>query len=894
MRHGSRLRAAMARLAELVRGRRIRDDLDDEFAFHLQMEVAHNERQGMSHDEAVRAANLAFGGTQKMREATLDARGYAGFSNTVRDLRFAVRRLQRRPGFAFASVATVALAIAATSAVGLIVYTVLFKPLPYPDADRLVVIGHDAPGINLTGAGQAGAIDALYRNASTTLETAGVYLENGEVAITDGDQPERIVSALVPPHLLHLLGARAQLGQLFALGDVRRGAVIISHGLWQRRYGGDSAIIGKPIELNRQKSTIVGVMAPSFGFPRPDAAVWYALGPDTTGAPLTRLYYSSIAKLKPGVTADQAQRELASLLTRLPERVPGFTPQQLADSRLAPRVRGLRESMTAGVRSELVVLGVSVGVLLLIAVVNLVNLFLLRSESVRREVAVSRALGARGSDIVRRFFTEGFIVAGAGGLLALPLAAWGVTSHFGFTGRQVPRLDEVAVDWRLFAVVLGLSLVIAAILCASSTARTHDRAIGDAVRGGSRATGGRSWAQVQRTLVGAQVALALAVLASSALAGKSMLKLLAVDLHFDASRTLVFDLPLPFGPYRRYVDGVRFHEQLLDSLRAVPGVVAAEAAGQLPLRGEPSWMIEQFVAAGDPGRSINATVGFATPDYFTMLSIPLLQGRAFEPSDLREAPGVIVSRSVARALGGDRAVGSLVRYGDNTGLPAYEVIGVVEDQYGASIAAGTLNVVYFPIAMPAGSEVVPKSRYIPRGGTSILVKAAGDPRALVPVVRRVLRDLDPQLPMANVTTLDEMVDASTARARLVLLMLAIAAGTSLLLGMLGLYGVIAWSVATRHRELGIRIAIGATPEGVLRTVLGEGAVVTLLGIAAGLALAVASGRVMGASLFQVQPFDPGVLALASVLTVLIAAVATWVPARRASAIDPVVALRSET
>lgn len=894
MRHGSPLRALAARVLELVRGPRIRDDLDDEFTFHLQMEVEHNERQGMSHAEAVRAANLAFGGVQKMREATIDARGYVGLSNTVRDLRYAVRRLQRRPGFAVASIATITLAIAATSAVGLIVYTVLFKPLPYPDSERLVVIGHDAPGIDLTGAGQAGAIDALYRNSSTTLEAAGVYLENGEVAITDGDQPERVVSALMPPHLLHMLGARAQLGQVFAPGDVRRGAVIISHALWQRRFAGDSSIVGKQIELNRQKSTIVGVMSPSFGFPTPEATIWYALGPDTTGTPLTRLYYASIAKLKPGVTPDEAQRELASLLTRLPELVPGFTAEQLAESRLTPRVTTLRESMTADVRSELILLGVAVGVLLLIAVVNLVNLFLLRAESVRREVAVSRALGARGSDVVRRFFTEGLIVAGSGGFLALPLATWGVASRFGFDSQQVPRLHEVVVDWRLFAAIGLLCLTIAVVLCACSVARTRDHAIGDAVRGGSRSTGGRSWSHLQRTLVGAQVALALALLASSALAGKSMLKLLAVDLKFDATRTLVFDLPLPFGAYRRYVDGVRFHEQLLDSLRAVPGVVAAEAAGQLPLRGEPGWMIEQFAAASDPARSINATVGFATPGYFRALSIPLLEGRPFERTDLREAPGVIVSRSVARALGGERAVGSLVRYGDNTDLPAYEIVGVVEDQYGASIADGPLNVIYFPITMTAGSDVVPRSRYIPRGGTSILVRTVGEPRSLAPVVRRVLHSLDPQIPMANVTTLDEMVERSTARARLVLLMLALAAGTSLLLGMLGLYGVIAWSVATRHRELGIRIAIGATPQGVLRSVLGEGAIVTLLGSVAGLAFAVALGRVMGAALFQVSPFDPVVLGAAMVVTLAVSAVATWIPARRASVIDPVIALRAET
>jgi predicted permease len=896
MRYGSPLRAIVARVRELVSGPRVRDEMDDEFAFHLQLEVEHNERQGMSHDEAVRAATLSFGGVQRMREETLDARGFVGFSNAARDLRFAWRRLVRRPAFAITSIATVALAIAATAAVGTIVHGVLLRPLPYPDAERLVVIEHDAPGLGVTGAGQAGAIDALYRSGSSTLEETGLYLVTGSaVSITDGDQPEQSTYAVATPKVLGMLGARTVLGRTFVPDDAGEFRILISHGLWLRRYGGDSSIIGRDIEVNRSAMQVVGVMTPSFDFPA-GAAIWFPLAPDTVSAPLTRLYYSTVARLRPGVSAADAERELATLLPRLPERMPSVTRAQLQESRLQPRVRGLRESLTADVRSELVLLGVAVIVLLVIALVNLANLFLLQAEGVRREVAVSHALGARRSDVVRRFFTEGLIVAAIGGFLAMPIAAAGIATRFGFSADDIPRLREVSIDWRLPVVIGVLVVLIAAILSTCSFLRTRSgSAIGDAVRGGSRTTAGPSWTRVQRTLVGAQVALALALLASSALAGKSLWRLLQVDLHFDPRNTLVFDLPLPFSPYRTYVDAVRFHDQLLDSLRAIPGVTADEAAGLLPLRGSFGGMIEQLSIEGGGKPPVSADVGFASPDYFRSLSIPMLAGRAFQRSDLREAPAVIVTRSLATALGIGTTVGAHVRYAtDDAELPSYEIVGIVEDQYGSAIADGPLNVIYFPITMPAGASVVPQSRYIPRGGTSVVVRTLGEPLSMTAAVRRVVQTLDPRLPMANVTTLEAMVATSTARARLVLALLAFAAATSLLLGMLGLYGVIAYSVAARHRDLGIRIAVGASPRAVMRSILGEGTIVTLLGSVAGIAVAVALGRVMATSLYGVSPFDPTVLTMALLLTITVSVLATWIPARRAAAIDPVIALRADS
>jgi len=892
------LRALRHRATELLRGRHLRHELDEEFAFHLAMEAEQNERQGMSRAEAVRAATLAFGGIQRMREATMDARGFVGLANAARDLRFAMRRMRHRPGFASAAIITVALSVAAATAVGTMVYSVLLKPLPYPDADRLVVIGHDAPGLGLAAAGQAGALDALYRSGSTSLEQTALYLvSDNAVSITDGNAPERATIAMIQPRLLPMLGARVMLGRPFTDADADEDMlrVILSHALWQRRYGSDSSVVGRYIELNRQRAVIVGVMSPSFVFPEQDIGLWYARGPDTVSAPLTLMYYRSIARLKPGVSPEAAERDLSRLLVRLPERVPDVTAAQLEQARLRPRVRGLQASLVAEVRSELMLLGVAVAGLLLIAVVNLANLFILRAESVHQEIAVSRALGARTSDVIRRFLGEGLVVAALGGLAAIPLTLFGIASRFGFGSTQIPRLREVELTpWPV--VVIGLVCIgITILLTAAAVLRTRHVAIGEGTRGGSRQTAGPSWSRLQRLLVGGQVALALALLTTSALAGKSLWKLRSVDLGFDASRTLVFDLPLPFSPYRTYMDAVRFHGQLLDSLRAMPGVSAAEAAAQLPLRGTRAEMIEQFAVAGAAPGQANATVGFASPGYFSALSMPVLQGRAFQSSDVRDAPGVILTRSMAMALFGRMdVIGQRIRYaGRERDYPPYEIVGVVGDTYGSSIADGVLNVVYFPIAVPLVGDVTPSSRYTPRGGTSIVVRTLGDPMAILPSVRRVMQQVDRQVPLANVTTLSAMEAGATARARLVLLLLGLASVTSLVLGAVGLYGVMAYSVASRRRELGIRLAMGATPRGVLQSVLREGAAVTVIGSLAGISGGVALGRLMRGLLYEVSPVDSSAFLVAVGLTVCVSALATWIPARRAAAIDPAIALRGE-
>lgn len=893
-----RARVWVARAGELLRKRRIDRELDEEFRFHLEMEVEHQLRRGLAPAEARRAAAIAFGGVERFREATREARGVAMLDHLSRDTRHAIRRLRRRPGFTLSAVTTIALGIATTAAVGTLAWSVLLAPLPLPDADRLVSLEHHAPGLGAAPVGQSGGTYELYRTQSRSLEAMGAYLENETVSITDGEQPERIRIAMMTPSVLAITGARAAIGRLFTDDDLRREEriVVISHGLWMRRYGGDSTIVGRTIELNRRPSTVLGVLPPSYRFPRAATSVYYGLSPNTGSGQLTDLYLTGIGRLRPGVSPDEAQRELAQLLPRMSELYPAVTPASVIASEVRPLVRGLREWMVADVRDELVMLAVAVGFVLLVATANVLNLFLLRAETLQGEVAVSRALGAGAGALARRFLIEGILVATIGAAVATPLAAWGVMRRFGFNVQQVPRLDEVSAGAALFGFIAALTLAIGLLLGAVALLRATRAPLTELSRASMRTTGGRSWQGVQRLLVTAQVALAVTLLVASATAATSLWRLSRVDLGLDTAQTLAFDLPLPFSAYPSYQDAVRVQLRVLDALRALPGVTGAEAIGAMPLRGTTASMNVRFEGSGPDGaRTVNAAISFASGGYFRLLSIPVVAGRAFDEGDLSGVPKAIVSAALARSLAGNgSAIGSTVRFLDfGDAEVRYEIVGVVGDVFGERIAEGPLQTVYFPIVNPpAGADRIPVP-FIPREQSGIVVRTSVEPTSLLEAVRRVVRVIDPQLPVARLTTLAALERAATARTRLAMLLLAIAAASSLVLCSVGVFGLVSYVVAGRRRELGIRLALGATPGSIRRLVLREGGVVTAVGATVGLVLAVAFAGLLRAALYAISAVSIGIYAGAAVTILTIAALACWLPARRAGAIEPVTALRSD-
>ncbi len=883
--------------------------MEEEFRFHVEMETEQNLRRGMSPQEARRQALLAFGGVERVKEKVRDARGTRPLEDTARDLRFALRRLAREPGYSVPTMATMAFGIGVTVAVFTLVNGVLLRPLPYPDAERLVEVRHEAPGAELAVTGLSIGTFLHYREGNRVFEEIGVYMEDAR-PLTDGDAPEQVRTALVSPDLLQVLGARPHLRRLPRAADFEPdgwSGLFISYDLWVRRYGADPSIVGRTIELDRRSGTVVGVAQPGFHFPHPETRVWIVWPQEERqaryGGPrasVRGLYMNGVARLRPGVSTDEAERDLDRLIRTLPDVYPDVTADQLDRMGLRGVVVPLKETVVGDVRVALLLLLTTAGFLLLITLANATNLSLVRAERLRGEVALERALGASDGRVARRFLSEGALLAAVGGSLGLALAWVAVELRFGFDPEGIPRLGEVVMDGAAVGLGVVLALLTAALLAMvalSSTRRPNPAAALTGTLG--RVTAGPKEQLGRRFLVVAQVALALALLIGAALMAQSFWQLKQVELGFRPEGGVTFFLPVPSSAYPDHQASARLHAQVLERLRALPGVEAAGAAtvAAFPLAPVPDYYVDRVSVAnrpaGDSADAPHALFSYATADYFRAMGIPLLKGRTFQTADASPgAPGVILSAALARSLfGGGDPIGRRVRLRTLGDLPLH-VVGVAGDVPSRTIADGPSRAVYLPHIQRAQDDTTPVRFGSPRDEMYV-VRTSLPPLSLVPAIRRTIDGVDPKLAMARIGTLEDLVDRSMTRPRVTMLLLLVGAGTALFLGLVGIYGVLAYAVRQRGSELGIRIALGASPVGVVRMVVREGAVLASIGIAAGLVAAFALTRLLGSLLYQVSPSDPATFAGMAALLFAVAIVASYVPARRAGRIDPVQALRTE-
>jgi putative ABC transport system permease protein len=883
------IRRSIVRLCELVGRKAIRSEMEEEFAFHLEMEARHLVERGLSPAAARREALRRFGGVERIRHDVRKVRGVARVERVLIELRLSVRRLARRPGFTTSVIATLAVAMAATAAVFAVVWTVLLRPLPYAAADRLVRIQHDVPGLDIVAAGQSAPVYALYRRSARSFDAYGVYYTTDAVTITDGESAERVRTTMLTAEVLGMTGWRAAAGRLTASAEAGEG-VVISHGLWMRRFAGDPSAVGRTIELNRRPRTIVGVVPAGAGFPSPESDLYVVLPDDRLDGGFGDFFYEGVARLRPGVTAEAAAAELAALLPRLPELDSNVSAATLASAAVRPKVTGLRASLVGEVRAPLTIIGVSVLFLLVTALANVVNLYLLRSEGVGREVAVSRAIGAGSGDLLRRFVVDAVVVAGSAATFAIPLGLVAVRATSGSGAADVPRLHELGSGRaEVVSATVALALVFAATLTATSWFSSSRAGAAGLLRA-TRTSSGLGWSRVRRALVTAQVSFALTLLVAGTVLARSTVNLMRLDRGFDARSVLVFDLPLPYRGYETYQQAVAFHAAVADSLRALQGIVAAEPGTGIPLRLRRADAILRVRDAAGTGEA-NVALAFASRGFFQALGIPVVEGTGFHAADLTEEPAILLSASAARALFGTApAAGRFVRFVGYDDYPAYRVAGVVGDVLGAEPAEGPIATLYLP-DQPAAAQGAIRSPYIPRESGAFVLRADGDPRAFAADVRRVVRALDPRVAVAGMTTLDDLARGATARERLAALLVGVASVVALLLAAIGLHGVIAYSVAARTRELGLRLALGAAPRSLARQVVVEAAAIAAVGTVAGIVLALALTRALRVLLFQVGPADP--LAIGAAVAVLIAAVAVSVawPARRAAAVDPAAALR---
>lgn len=893
-------RALIVRVREMIDRHRIARELDEELRFHLECEAQHRVARGASPVEARRAAAVAFGGVQRFREETLAARGYAWLDDWARDLRFAVRRLRRAPAFTFGTVATLAVALGVGGAIATLVYDVMLRPLPYRDADRLVRVGIFTPGLGITTDEQSEGTFVFLAERARAFSALGAYMENEGVAITDGASPERVRAALLTPNMLGMLGVVPALGRLLTDDDAAQGftsPVLISHELWQRRYGGDSSIVGRYVELNRANRLVAGVLPPGFDFPNPRTAIYYPEHITATRADLTSRHLTVIGRLRPSVSIIGAQRELDALMAHIGERFPELSSDAARAAGLGAGVATLRDAMAAPVRSELRMLAALVGVLLLIAVANLATLALLRAERFHTEVAVTRALGATRGALVRRFVAESLVATLAGGVAAVPVAALAIVTKLGFTDAQIPRLHTVNVQWPLIGAIVLAAMVIGIALGMLMASRVHAAdSQATALRGGSRSTQGRAWRRTQGLLVSIQIAGAMALVLAAALLSTSLLRLTRFDVGFAPSGGASFVVHLPFRGYDTYQKTAAFDLSVIESLRHTPGISEATAVMELPSTAQLLYLRPTLEAVRGDGRRARAVVqiNVAAADFFRVMHVPLRAGRAFAPGDLAAAkPGVVLGATLARELFGDNnSIGREVRF--TTGrYPPYRVVGVAGDVYSDDVTAGALRSVYFPLLddlAPTSAEREDRIPVMP-GGMHFLVRSTLPLSALAPAFRGAVSSVDRRVPLWDVRTLDDVVSATTARLRTTMILLALAGVGALLLGVIGISSVIAYATAGRRPELAIRLALGDTPAGITRLVCRQGILMVGGGVALGTGLSLASTRLIRGLLYDVSPTNLGVYAAGIVAVGLLAAAAMYVPARRAGMIDPVGTLR---
>ena len=891
--------AFFRRIREQLTRSRVASDQDDEFRFHLEMETEKNLRLGLPPDEARRAAALAFGSKERFRDETHDTRGFALFDNLIRDTRHAARRLSRSRGFSVGAIITLGIGLGASAGIGAIVHGVLVRDLPYQNPDELVRVSLHTPG--LPGANDLHTAASYAHIASGTRSFEGLSASSTtDATFTIGDVSERVTAGFVSPGTFDLLRVRPLIGQVFAPGDtawVGSSPTLISEDLWERRLNRDPNIVGKTLVLNHGEREIIGVLPRSFDFPAPGIQVWYPTRVTFERPSLIDRHLVVIGRLKPGVTAAAAQLELNTLLPALSARFPAITADVIQRAGATITVASLKSALVAPVRPQLFLLGGMVLVVLVVATCNVVNVFLLRAERASKEVAIATSLGATRMAIAQRFGVEGMLLGVASLLIAVPLAALLLVTKLGFTVRDIPRLHEQAFSWETAASIAAAAIVIGAGVGLAALARTGDFSREQLIRVSARATSSRSWRRTQQTLVATQVAMALALVITAALLGRSFWNLRNAELGFTPQGLTTFEVALPYRHgYSTYAEMVAYHARVVDALRAQPGVTGAGAVTQVPLAasGGPDWTYK-LQAVDLPGAvAVAARGSMATSEYFDVMGIPITGGRSFAPGDMRGSPGIVLSKALAIQLfSSSDVVGQRVSRTDDRGRALmFQVIGVSGDVPGARIEDGASPLVYFP-QLRDGDGLPPESLPVPIRPRTVqyVIRSASPPSAQT--IQRLVHAVDASVPATGVKPVSSLVDAATARVRLTLLLLGVSGAAALLLGIVGVYSVASYAAAQREREFGVRLALGADPRGVARLVLQEGAVIAAFGIAAGLVIAWAGGRLLTALLYRVSPASVAEFAGGVAVIAVVMVLATLVPARRASRTDPAVVLRGE-
>jgi putative ABC transport system permease protein len=808
--------------------------------------------------------------------------------NTLwQDLRYGLRMLLKNPGFTLVAVVALALGIGANSAIFSVVNSLLLRPLPFEQPDRLVQVWEAIPQRGRFEVPASFPNFADWRDQNHVFEQTVAY-SGWSFNLTGSAEPERIRSAIVSPAFFSTLGIKPILGRTLLPGEDQPGkdlSVVISRRLWERRFNSDPNVVGKTVELNGKGFTVVGVIAPPADLPglSDDTELW---APVSQGLGFTnRLwhYLNVIARLKPGVGREQAQADMDRIAAALSRQY----PEANADRGL--RVVPLQEQVVGDVRPALLVLLGAVVFVLLIASTNVANMLLARAAGRQKEIAIRTALGAGRWRLVRQLLTESLLLALAGGTAGLLLALWGTDLLVAFGPSDLPRVKEVAVDGRVLAFTFAVSLLVGLVFGLVPALQASRPELNETLKeGGRSATGGAARRRVRSLLVVTEVTLSLVLLVGAGLLLKSFFRLQAVNPGFNPQNILTMQLDLTGPNYQKGAQAISFHDQLLDRVKALPGVESAATTSFVPIAPDAGFSRLAFAIEGQTPDPADPPVAFyngVSPDYFRTMQIPVLRGRVFDERDVRNSPGVaIVNETLARRyFPGSDPVGRRITMNDEN--PKEEdwatIIAVVKDTKPRELAGEPVAEMYMPYAQQ------------PEPNMALMIRTVARPDAVAAAVRREVLALDRDQPVYSVRTLPAVMSEAVATPRFRTYLLGAFAALALVLAVVGIYGVMSYAVTQRTHEFGIRMALGAQGKDVLKLVVGHGMALALAGVAIGLVASFALTRVLAGLLYGVTPTDPVTFAAVSLLLAAVALAACLVPARRATKVDPMTALRYE-
>ena len=886
------------RLRSLLRRKTVEAELDSELRFHFEQQVKRHVHSGLDQDEAVRRARMFFGGFDQVKEECRDARGVQLMENLLQDIRYALRMLRKKPAFTLVAVLTLALGVGANTAIFSIVNAVLLRDLPFRQPDRLVKIIFNSPGIGLRD------IPLSVPELDDLRDRSGVFddvsaIGGGSVNLTGATRPERLEFIVSYPNYFSMLGATPQIGRLFGAQDFALGfaqVAVISDGLWRRSYGAETGVLGRTLHLDNDSYTIIGVLPPGFRHPgrtisgNVEVFVTAGFRADPCPKPTrsARFIPAAIGRLKPGLTVRQAQARLTAMAIQLRRDYPA---DYAARDRWTIEIQPLQEFLVGDVRPMLLVLMGAVILVVFIVSLNIANLLLARASGRQQEMAMRLSLGAGRGRIIRQMLTESTLLSLIGGVAGIAVAVGTLRSILQFVPSNIPRLSEVSIDWSVLAFALLISLLTGLLFGLAPAIQSSRSDLSMQIREGARSSGySAKTTRLRDALIVLELAFAVVLMVGAGLLLRTLHELLRENPGFNPSHVVVARvwLPIPndpkLDPYLGVTRKTVFNRELLRRIKALPGVDFAGITSALPTTAHDNIDNNALTIEDRPIEStqdLRAEIIRISPDYFKVMQAPLVRGRFFRETDEDGKQQVaIIDETTAHRFWTDRdPLGRRLRFGPDPTKPWLTVVGIVKDIKNDGLDIDGVPHIFVSIYQSGDRQL------------SVVLRTSLPAAILEPRIRHEIQSIDPGLPVFNVSSMNEVIDRSLASRRFSAELVGGFAGLALLLASIGIYGLLAYMVGQRSHEIGLRMALGAGRADVLRLFLQKGVVLASVGIAAGVIFSASTSSIMASLLYGVHPHDPAVFLVVPLLLLAVAVLASYLPAQRATKVDPMLALR---